>query len=185
MCYLGDYADATSRSIGSTRGARSPEPATGLASSLAIVAGPWILAFVFAAAGFAKALNPGPISETMGLLATNLLGGLLGEWSPSAWHVGVLVLSEVFLAAWLVSGWRPRFALGTSIAALVAFTASLGALLLIEPTSPCGCGLPALSGNTAIDNGLGIARNLILVIIAVVAWPPRVSTGSMRKEIWS
>lgn len=85
----------------------------------------------------------------------------------------------------LVSGWRPRFALGTSIAALVAFTASLGTLLLIEPTSPCGCGLPALSGNAAIDNGLGIARNLILVIIAAVAWPPRVSTGSMHKEIRS
>lgn len=150
----------------------------GLASSLAIIAGPWILAFVFAAAGFAKALNPGPIGETLGLL--------LGAWSASGWFVGALVLSEVLLAAWLVSGWRPRLALATTIAALVAFTASLIALLLIEPTSPCGCGLPAISGNTAVDNGLGIARNLILVIIAAVAWPPRgsvSSVGSLQKEI--
>lgn len=152
-----------------------------MASSLALVAGPWILAFVFLAAGIAKALNPEPIGDTLTLLT----GWLLGAWSASGWLVGVLVLGEVLLAAWLVSGWHARLALAVSIAALVAFTASLAALVLIKPTSPCGCGLPALSGNAAIDNGLGIARNLILVIIAAVAWPPRVSTGSMHKEIRS
>lgn len=156
-------------------GAQSPEP--GLASSLAIIAGPWILAFVFAAAGFAKALNPEPIGETLGLL--------LGAWSASGWFVGALVFAEVLLAAWLVSGWRPRLALATTITALVAFSASLAALLIIEPTSPCGCGLPALSGNTAVDNGLGIARNVILVIIAVVAWPPRGFVVSSKMEIRS
>lgn len=133
------------------------------------------MAFVFAAAGFAKALNPEPIGETVGLL--------LGGWSPPGWTLGALVLAEVLLAAWLVSGWRPRLALATTIGALLAFTGALAALLLIEPTSPCGCGLPALSGNTAVDNGLGVARNVILVIIAVVAWPPRVSVGSLQKEI--
>ncbi len=136
---------------------------------------------MFAAAGFAKALNPGPIGETVGLL--------LGGWSPPGWSIGTLVLAEVLLAAWLVSGWRPRLALATTIGALFAFTGVLAAILLIEPTSPCGCGLPALSGNTAIDNGLGIGRNLILVIIAVVAWPPRgsvssvSSVGTLQKEI--
>lgn len=130
---------------------------------------------MFAAAGFAKTLNPEPIGETLGLL--------VGEWAASASFVAALVLAEVALAAWLVSGWRPRLALATTIGTLVAFTGSLAALLLIEPTSPCGCGLPALSGNTAVDNGLGIARNVILVIIAVVAWPPRGSVGSSTKEI--
>jgi len=134
---------------------------------------------VFAAAGVAKALNPERIGETMGLL----FGGLLVDWVASGGAIAALVLAEVLLAAWLISGWRPRLALATTIGALVAFTGSLAALLLIEPTSPCGCGLPALSGNTAVDNGLGIARNVILVIIAVVAWPPRGSVGTSTKEI--
>lgn len=161
-------------------GARSPEPgARRLRSPSSLALGPWILAFVFVSAGFAKALNPEPIGDTLTLLT----GWLLGAWSASGRLVGALVLGEVLLAAWLVSGWQPRLALAASIVALVVFTASLAALMLIKPTSPCGCGLPAVSGNATIDNGLGIARNLILVIIATVAWPPRVSTGSMYKEI--
>lgn len=167
-------------------GAHASQP--GLAASLAVVVGPWVLAFVFAAAGFAKALNPEAIGETMGLLVGGLLGGLFGgqsggEWAASGWFVGTLVLAEVLLAAWLVSGWRPRLALATAIASLVIFSASLAALLIVEPTSPCGCGLPALSGNTAVDNGLGIARNVILIIIAAVAWPPRGCVGSMEEPI--
>ena len=158
-------------------GARSPEP--GLAASLAILAGPWFLAFVFAAAGFAKALNPEPIGETMGLL----FGGLFGPWVASGGAIAALVLAEVLLAAWLISGWRPMVALGATIAALLAFTGSLIALLLVEPTSPCGCGLPAISGNTAVDNGLGIARNLILVVIAAVAWPPRGSLSAVSSNM--
>ena len=185
ILYIGTYADAATgiadpndRARSPEPGARSPEPAAGLASSLAIVAGPWILAFVFAAAGVAKALNPVPIGETMGLL----FGGLFGPWVASGGAIAALVFAEVLLAAWLISGWRPRLALGATIAALLAFTGSLVALLLIEPTSPCGCGLPAISGNTAVDNGLGIARNLILAIIAVVAWPPRGFVNSHQKE---
>lgn len=180
LLYNGIYADAATGLADPNDRARSPEP--GLAASLAILAGPWILAFVFAAAGIAKALNPEPIGETMGLL----FGGLLGPWVASGGAIAALVLAEVLLAAWLISGWRPRLALVATIAALLAFTASLFALLIVEPTSPCGCGLPAISGNTAVDNGLGIARNLILVIIAVVAWPPRGSVGAVgahQKEI--
>jgi len=60
------YADGSTDH--SKRGARSPEPGArspepGLASSLAMLAGPWILAFVFAAVGFAKALKPEPIGD--------------------------------------------------------------------------------------------------------------------------
>jgi len=137
---------------------------------------------VFVAAGVAKALNPVPIGETLGLLVGGQFGGVLGESVASGWFVGVLVLAEILLAAWLVSGWRPRLALATTIGALVAFSGSLVALLLIEPARPCGCGLPALSGNTAIDNGLAIVRNLILVIIAAVAWPPRTLLHTRKTE---
>ncbi|MEQ8843678.1 MAG: hypothetical protein RIB58_02395 [Phycisphaerales bacterium] len=68
---------------------------------------------MFAAAGVAKALNTEPIGETMGLL----LGGLFGPWVASGGAIAALVLAEVLLAAWLISGWRPRLALAASIGA--------------------------------------------------------------------
>jgi len=137
------------------------------------VAGPWVLAIVFAVSGVAKAFNPQPAMDTIGVL--------LGGWSP-AWSGAVLVLVEVLLAAWLVSGFRPRAALVVAATLLFMFSVALGLLFWVSPESPCGCGLPALSGNTAVDKGIGIARNALLIAIAALAWPASNSLYSKTKE---
>lgn len=127
-------------------------------------AGRWLLAAVFLMSGVVKGFHPQP--------TVKVIGTLFGEWVP-AWSVAGLVFLEVLLAAWLVSGFRPRASLVFTITLLFLFSVVLGALLVVNPTSPCGCGLPAISGNGAINNGIGIARNALLIVIAALAWPAR------------
>jgi hypothetical protein len=127
--------------------------------------GPLLLAAVFAFSGTGKALRPDHTSATVGVL--------LRTQSYSSVLVVALILIEFALAAWLISGWAPRAALAGTILALLGFSVALGTLLIVKPSSPCGCGLPALSGNAAVDNGIGLARNALLMVIGVVAWPSR------------
>ncbi|MCC6661150.1 MAG: hypothetical protein IT437_09720 [Phycisphaerales bacterium] len=127
--------------------------------------GPLLLAAVFAFSGAGKALRPEHTSATVGVL--------LRTQSYSSVLVVALILIEFALATWLISGWAPRAALAGTILALLGFSVALGALLIVKPSSPCGCGLPAVSGNAAVDNGIGLARNALLMVIGVVAWPSR------------
>lgn len=138
-------------------------------------AGRWLLAVVFLFSGVVKGFHPQPTAE--------VIGTLFGEWIP-AWSVAGLVFLEVLLAAWLISGFRPRASLVVAIMLLILFSVVLGALLVVNPTSPCGCGLPTISGNGAVDNGIGIARNALLIVIAALAWPARLSSHE-DKELQS
>jgi len=126
--------------------------------------GPWVLASVFFVAGISKGLNPQSTAKAIGTLS----GGVIPDWS-----VAGLVFVEILLAGWLAFGFLPRAALLATIILLLSFSLALGALLVVSPTSPCGCGLPAFSGNTTVDNSIGIARNVLLVFIAALAWPAR------------
>ncbi len=130
-------------------------------------AGRWLLAVVFLISSVMKGFNPQPTVE--------VIDTLFGEWFP-VWSVAGLVFLEVLLAAWLISGIRPRACLIVTTILLILFSVVLGALLVVNPTSPCGCGLPAISGNGAIDNGIGMARNALLIMIAALAWPARLGS---------
>lgn len=93
-------------------------------NSAALVIGPMLLAVVFLASGAGKALQPEPTAKTIGVL--------LNTPAPSVLMVAALVFVEFLLAAWLVSGWAPRAALGGTILALLGFSAALGALLIVN-----------------------------------------------------
>lgn len=138
-------------------------------------AGRWLLAVVFIISGVVKGFHPQPTAQ--------VIGTLFGEWVP-AWSVAGLVFLEVLLAAWLISGFRPRASLAVAIMLLVLFSVVLGALLVVNPTSPCGCGLPAFSENGAVNNGIGIARNVLLIVIAALAWPAQLGSHE-DKELQS
>ncbi len=80
-------------------------------------------------------------------------GSPLRQAAPVAFARGAASI-DLVLAAWLASGWRPRWAIGLMGLSVVAYTAAFGALLPTLWLDPLG----------------GLAKNLVVLPALAVAW---------------
>jgi uncharacterized membrane protein YphA (DoxX/SURF4 family) len=122
-----------------------------------------LLAFVFALAGISKLLSPDRFRATLRKLMP------LGAATVM---VRAIPLTELLLAAWLVSGLAPRQAAGIAIIVLLMFTAAL-LRMLRKGLGGCGC-----FGEAADSAPAGLVRNVLLIALAAcVALPQNASDG--------
>lgn len=93
--------------------------------------------------------------------------------------VVALVVFEILLGVWLLSGWRARAARRVALGTLGVFTLFLIALVFDPAAPPCACtGWIRLADDAHTANLLGVGRNLVL--IALLAAAPARPAASLR-----
>lgn len=112
--------------------------------------------------GLTKAHDP---VQTQRVLAAWLEHTASVDGRAGAWAVRVLVLVEVVLGAWLISGIRNRAALVAGGSLILGFTVWLVSAREVVQELGCGCSLPSWLGT---GFGLVLARNLVLLGITVL-----------------
>ena len=145
-----------------TEGSRLPEPA-GQPKGVALTCRT-LLGVVFVAAALLKWLDPAGQSTYYGNLA------------HAAPVVGwAIIVGELLLGAWLISGIRAGLAAGVALFVLAMFSGAIVADMLAKHPVPCGCfgaAWAAAHSPAAIEHGLaiGLLRDIALIALAVAAW---------------
>ena len=123
-----------------------------------------ILGLTFIAAALLKWLGPAHQSTYYGNLA------------HAAPAVGwAIIVGELLLGAWLISGIRAGLAAGVALFVLAMFSGAIVADMLAKHPVPCGCfgaAWAAAHSPAAIEHGLaiGLLRDIALIALAVAAW---------------
>lgn len=117
------------------------------------------LGLVFVTFAFAKAARPSATIES--------LVAVMGvDWgSRSFWP---LIVCEVTLGAWLLSGWMQRWALLASAICLVIFLGWIGYLAGTGAKASCGCGHVGIPFLGATSRGGEFARTGSFLIVSVI-----------------
>lgn len=119
-----------------------------------------ILGLVFVAAALLKWLAPAGQSTYYGYLA---------HASPVVgW---VIIVGELLLGVWLISGIRAGLAAGSALFVLALFSGAIVADMLGKHPVPCGCfgaAWAAAHSPAAIEHGLaiGLAGDIIFILLA-------------------
>lgn len=90
----------------------------------------------------------------------------------SLWRHYAILAVESLLALWLLSAIRPRWSALAGGMLLLGFTAILAAEIFRASPALCGCGISQVypGGDPRIDLGMGIARNVLLLIGCAWLW---------------
>ncbi len=140
----------------------------GVTASAALRAtSPVVVGLILIFAAIAKAGRPGPsrfvIEYALGRIRLNEFA------SHVHFMLYVLVLLEILLGVWLLSGWRSRPARRVALGAISLFTLFLVALVFDPAAPPCACtGWISLAENAHTANILGVGRNLLLIALLLV-----------------
>ena len=123
-----------------------------------------VLGLVFVAAALLKWFDPAGESTYYGTLA------------HAAPAVGwAIIVCELLLGAWLITGVRAGLAAGTALFVLALFSGAIVADMLAKHPVPCGCfgaAWAAAHSPAAIEHGLavGLVRDMALIVLAAAAW---------------
>ena len=123
-----------------------------------------VLGLVFIAAALLKWFDPSGQSTYYGTLA------------HAAPAVGwVIIIGELLLGAWLITGFRAGLAAGTALFVLALFSGAIVADMLARHPVPCGCfgaAWAAAHSPAAVEHGLavGLVRDMALIVLAAAAW---------------
>jgi hypothetical protein len=123
-----------------------------------------VLALVFIAAALLKWFDPSGQSTYYGTLA---------HAAPAVGRA--IIVCELLLAAWLITGVRAGLAAGTALFVLALFSGAIVADMLAKHPVPCGCfgaAWAAAHSPAAIEHGLavGLVRDMALIVLAAAAW---------------
>ena len=136
----------------------------------------FIIGLVFLLAGIFKLLDP----VGAGLVVEEYYRFLgLSSLLPTAKITGVsLALLESLLGAALISGiWRKAVAIATTVL-VVAFTLLTLALAIFNPAMDCGCFGEVIH----LSNIQTFLKNIVLLILAIIAFVPFKDLGSPKKR---
>lgn len=120
------------------------------------------LGLVFVVAALSKAMDPRSAIDASALV--------FGVDRHVAFRlVGVASMGELVLGVGLLFGLLARFLLCLSLAALLCFTAFLAALARLGAPVGCGCVASVKGLSPLAEVYVGIARNFVLVVVALIA----------------
>ena len=122
------------------------------------------LAVVFITAALLKWFDPAGQSTYYGNLAHAV--------PAVGWAI---IIGELLLGAWLITGVRAGLAAGTALFVLALFSGAIVADMLARHPVPCGCfgaAWAAAHSPAAVEHGLavGLVRDMALIVLAAAAW---------------
>ncbi len=122
-----------------------------------------VLGLVFIAAALLKRFDPAGQSTYYGNLAN--AAPVVG-WA--------IIIGELLLGAWLITGIRAGLAAGVALFVLALFSGAIVADMLARHPVPCGCfgaAWAAAHSPAAIEYGLavGLVRDMALIVLAAAA----------------
>lgn len=142
---------------------------------------PVAVGLIMIIAAIAKAGRPGPARFVIEY-ALGRVGLSEFAFHSHSMHVA-LVVFEIILGVWLLSGWRARSARRVALGTISLFTLFLVALVYDPAAPPCACtGWISLAKGAHTANILGVGRNLLLIALLLVPAtgvrvPPLVKPG--------
>jgi hypothetical protein len=129
------------------------------------------VAAVLSFASIQKAIDPAQTARVPTFVGLSHEAAAIAVWAS--------VMVEVFVAGWLLSGFRPGVASVVAIVLLLAYTGFLVFLVAQSDAPACGC-LRVLSQwhSARTENLLGVGRNTGLVALLIASLRPASSRST-------